>query len=522
MRQISMNGRTRIASAERCPRVLFASPEIYPLAKTGGLGDVSAALPVTLQSSGVDIQLTMPGYGRALDLAEAKQQSVPLGEIAGIAGVALVSARMPDTGLPVWLVDCPALYRRPGGPYTDDKGQVWPDNSIRFAVFCHAVARLAVGLAGLSWRPDVVHLHDWHLGLVPAILVSQDAPHHPRTIFTIHNLAFQGLFPAGDFPHLGLPQEFFASDRIEFYGQVSFLKAGIRFADRLTTVSPSYAREILTPEYGCGLDGLLRGRAEDLVGILNGIDYEAWSPEDATRVPFPYSSRDLGGKRRCKRALQGEIGLATEPSSPLIAFLSRLTEQKMADLLPQVMPTIAAQGAQFVVCGEGERAIEQLLSGLALQYPGRMAIRIGYNEALARRILAGADLLAAPARFEPCGLIQMYAMRYGTLPIVRRTGGHCETVVGDDSRRGRSGPTGFVFNEPTAQDLNNAIERACRLYRQASAWRKMQVRAMRQDFSWRRSAERYLALYRETVQDNEEAIAHGSLGAVDYRLRPAV
>jgi starch synthase len=509
-------------SEKRTVRVLFASPEIYPLAKTGGLGDVSAALPAALERCGTDIRLVMPGYSAALDLVEAKQRSVPLGKVAGIGGVALVSARMPATGLPVWLIDCPALYRRPGGPYTNERGESWPDNAVRFAVLCHAVAKLAGGAAGSSWYPDVVHLNDWHLGLAPVLLAAQRHPHRPASVFTIHNLAFQGLFPAAMFPRLGLPQEYYCSDGVEFYDQVSFLKAGIRYADRLTTVSPSYAREILTPEYGCGLDGLLRSRAEDLVGILNGIDYEAWAPEDALHVPFPYSLADLAGKRRCKKALQDEIGLGAEPGSPLIAFVSRLTEQKMADLLPEIMPTIVAQDAQFVICGEGERSIEQALRRLVVQYPGRIAVRIGYDESLARRILAGADMLAAPSRFEPCGLIQMYAMRYGTLPIVRHTGGQIETVVDDGDPAIRSGGTGFVFKEPTARGLSNAIVRACFRFKHSAVWREMQTRAMRQDFRWRRSAERYHALYRDLTQHDQQAMARLDRGGTDYELRPAV
>ncbi|MDX3966902.1 MAG: glycogen synthase GlgA [Bradyrhizobium sp.] len=483
-------------------RVLFASPEVFPLAKTGGLADVSAALPAALSEVGVDVRVAMPGYTEALDLADGKQKAVPLGNILGLGEAAVIAARTPDTGIPLWLVDCPALFRRPGGLYGDTEGRDWPDNALRFALFSHVVARLALGKAGANWRPHVAHVNDWHLGLVPALLAAQPGP-HPRTILTIHNLAFQGVFPAEIFPRLGLPSEWLTADGVEFYGQVSFLKAGIRFADRLTTVSPNYAQEILTPAFGCGLDGLLRARAGDLVGILNGVDYKSWAPDSPTARHFPYSACDLSGKRRCKADLQDELGFGVDADTPLIAFVSRLTHQKMADVLPEIAPAIAGRGAQLAICGEGDRSIEQALRALEAAYPRQVAVRIGYEEALARRILAGADILVAPARFEPCGLTQMYAMRYGTIPVVRRIGGLADTVVGQG--RGEDSPkrkgTGFTFDAPTSGDLAGAVECALDLYRQPAAWRGMQRRAMRQDFRWMRSAQRYQALYAELVQN---------------------
>jgi starch synthase len=462
------------------------------------LADVSAALPLALAELGVDIQLVMPGYTEALDRAEAKQTAIPITGIPGVQDAAVIPARVPGSGLPIWLLDCPSLYRRDGGVYLDRDGRDWPDNAVRFATFAHAVTRLALGLAAENARIDVVHANDWHLGLVPALLAAEGGI-RPPSVLTIHNLAFQGVFPAEVFPRLGLPPHWFTPDTLEFYGKVSMLKAGIRFADRLTTVSPSYAQEILTPEFGCGLDGFLRARADHLVGILNGIDYGLWAPDDSTVVPFPYDSKNLTGKRRCKAALQTELGLAPNSDAPVIAAISRLTEQKMADVLPEVMPPLAAQGAQFVVCGEGDAAIEQSLKTLEARYPQSVAVRIGYEEPLARRILSGADILAAPSRFEPCGLTQMYAMRYGTVPIVRNVGGLSDTVVGHEPGTVSAKTTGFMFDEPTAGSLTEAIERACRHFRKPIAWRAMQVRAMKQDFRWARSAQRYLDLYRELV-----------------------
>lgn len=482
-------------------RVLFASSEISPMAKTGGLADVSAALPVALADLGVDIRLVMPAYDNALELARNKGTSIRLGNILGLGEAAAIPARTPDHGLPIWLIDCPALFRRLGGLYLDSEGRDWPDNAIRFALLSHVVARLAVGDASIGWRPDAVHVNDWHLGLVPALLARQLGRRTP-SLLTIHNLAFQGVFEADVFPRLGLPGELFTMEGAEFHGRVSFLKAGIRFADRLSTVSPRYAQEILTAEFGCGLDGLLRERAGDLVGIVNGIDCDSWSPEDSACVPFRYNARDLSGKRHCKAALQSELGLDCDPEAPLIAYVSRITKQKMADFLPEIAPLVMAQGAQLAICGEGDRSIESALRLLERQYPGRIAVRIGYQEPLARRLLAGADMLAAPARFEPCGLIQMYAMRFGTVPIVSRVGGLVDSVVGCDDRR--SGPlheaTGIVIDEPTVASLCDAITFACRLYREPVAWRRVQAQAMRQDFSWSPSAERYLSVFADLIR----------------------
>jgi len=501
-------GRPRARGRLEEMRVLFASSEIAPLAKTGGLADVSAALPKALSEAGVDARVAMPGYTEALDRADGKQKAVPLGNILGLGEAAVIAARTPDTGIPLWLVDCPALFRRQGGPYADAEGRDWPDNALRFALFSHVVARLALGKAGANWRPHVAHVNDWHLGLVPALLAAQPRP-RPRTILTIHNLAFQGVFPMEVFPRLGLPSERLTADDIEFYGQVSFLKAGIRFADRLTTVSPTYAHEILTPELGCGLDGLLRERADNLVGILNGVDYKCWTPDNPTALPFPFSARDLSGKRRCKVVLQDELGLGVDPDTPLIAFVSRLTHQKMADALPTAVPAIAVRGAQFAICGEGDRSIEQALRALEAAYPRQVAVRIGYEEAMARRILAGADIFAAPARFEPCGLTPMYAMRYGTVPVVRRIGGLADTVIGHGG--GECSPkrkgTGFMFDPPTADGLTRAMDCALDLYRRPAVWRGIQRRAMRQDFRWIRSAQRYHALYAELVQELRDETA---------------
>jgi starch synthase len=469
-------------------RVLFASSEVFPLAKTGGLADVSSGLPAALGGYGVDIRLVMPGYPEAIDRAEGKGKRIALGNLLGTGEVFLIPARAADTGVPLWLVDCPTLFKRSGGLYADENGREWPDNADRFAAVCHATARIALGQA-VNWRADVVHANDWHMGLVPALLAFRKQP-RPATVFTIHNLAFQGLFPAEVFPRLGLPPETFSADGMEFWGQVSFLKAGIRYADRISTVSPRYAREILTQEFGCGMDGVLRSRSADLVGILNGVDYSNWNPSDAESLPRAYSAADMSGKDACKISLRTELNLDGSNTGPLFLFMSRITEQKMADVLPEVVPSIVERGGQVAVCGRGEAKLEAALHSLSQRHAGRVAVHIGYNEQLAKRALAGADVVLAPARFEPCGLTQLYAMRYGALPVSRRVGGLADTVADNDDAA-----TGFLFDKATATDFRGAIHRACHTYGNRDSWTRMQRQAMAQDFGWRRSAERYLELY---------------------------
>jgi starch synthase len=479
---------------------LFVSSEVYPLAKTGGLADVGASLPAALSAMGVEMRLAMPGYPGALAAAGPVTVQAAVDDFMGAGPLRILAARMPDTGLPVWLVDCPALFQRPGGLYQNEHGEDWPDNARRFAVFSHAVAQLALGRLVPSWRADIVHGNDWHTGLVPVVLAAHGGE-RPATIFTLHNLAYQGVFGAEVFPQLGLPGAMFSPAGIEYYGLVSFLKAGIRFSDRLTTVSPAYAREILTPEYGFGLDGLLRERAADFTGILNGVDYGLWDPAHDPHIPARFTARDIGGKRACKGGLQVELGLDVDPDAPLCVCVSRITDQKMADVLVELVPAIVERGAQFAILGDGVRALEERFREAARRFPGRAAARIGYVEPLAHRYQAGADILLHPARFEPCGLTQLYALRYGTLPVVRWTGGLSDTIVdATDEAIHAETASGFVFREASAAGFIDGIERALALFRQPLAWRKLQLRAMTQDFSWRRSAECYLALYLDLVE----------------------
>ncbi|MGE0747356.1 MAG: glycogen synthase GlgA [Rhodospirillales bacterium] len=489
-------------------RILFVTSEAFPLVKTGGLADVSGALPLALRRLGADVRVLMPGYAGTANALVGARVEAELGDVAGLGETRIVSGRMPDTGIPVLLVDCPARFFRDGGPYQDAEGRDYPDNAERFALLSHVAAAIAGPAAPLGWTPDVIHANDWHAGLLPALLpAARDA--RPATVFTIHNMAFQGVFPAAVFPALGVPDAAFTPDGLEYYGQVSFLKAGLRWSDRLTTVSPTYAREILTPEFGFGMEGLLRARAADLTGILNGIDDVVWDPSTDIVLPANYDHRDLAGKIACKKSVQAEFGLAQEAGTPLVAFISRLTDQKMADILPQAIPALAERGAQIAVLGAGDPAIEAQLRTVAAQYPRVVAVRIGYSEPLAHRLYAGADILLAPARFEPCGLAQLYAMRYGTLPVVRPVGGLADTVTDATEATLAAGTaTGFVFDAPTADGLVGAAARALELYQLPIAWRRVQLRAMAEDFGWSRSAEAYLALYRSLTspgQDGEGA-----------------
>ena len=474
-------------------QVLFVASEIYPLAKTGGLADVCASLPKHLARQGIDIRLLMPGYPGAMEQIKAPQVAADLGEVLPGARVRLVAGWTPDSGLPIWLVDCPALFQRPGTVYQDPDGADWGDNALRFGLLSHVAARIGLGQAALDWRPDIVHAHDWHTGLVP-LLLQQAGPQRPRTVFTIHNAAFLGCFPMESAGQAGLSPEILSGNGIEFYGQISFLKAGVVYADKLTTVSPTYACEIQTPEYGAGLDGLYQARSNDLTGIMNGIDSMLWDPATDPLLPHSYSPDNIEGKRVCKASLQDHSALYIDRRAPLVAFVSRLTRQKMADVVLECLPQMLEQHPrlQFVVHGRGEKDLEEGFSRIALEYPGRLAVRIGYEEPYAHRLQAGADILLHGSRFEPCGLTQLYAMRYGTIPVVRRVGGLADSVI-DAAMKDA---TGFVFEEENGKSMHQALRRCIESYEEHPCdWSRMQERIMKMDFSWSRSANKYVQLY---------------------------
>lgn len=476
-------------------KILFVVSEAHPLVKTGGLADVAGALPAALTTLGEEIRVMLPAYPAALAALGGVDEWLSLGDPLGAGEVRLGLGRMPDSGVPVWLVDCPPLYDRPGSPYQDPEGIDWLDNDLRFAALARAAAIVCDAGAFVGWRPDVLHAHDWQTGLAPAYLALRGGQ-RPATVFTIHNVGFPGIFPADRLSELGLPPESFFTQGVEYYGNISFLKAGIYYSDRITTVSPTYAREVLDPEESGGLGGLLASRGSDLSGILNGIDAATWDPARDPCIARPYTAERLGDKAANKTALQRELGLP-EDSGPLLGVVSRLTGPKGLDLILEAMPAILAEKAQLVVLGSGEPKLERKFARAAKAHPLQVAARIGYDEELAHRIQAGADILLVPSRSEPCGLTQLYALRYGTVPVVRRTGGLADTVK--NATGSRSG-TGFVFSEANADDLLGAVLAAIKAYRKPRAWRMLQRRAMKADFRWDVSARQYQALYLDLVR----------------------
>lgn len=478
-------------------RVLQVSAELFPLLKTGGLADVAGALPAALAAAGAEPRLLVPGFPAIHDALTHECAVAPVALPWSEGRAALLRGRLPGFEQLVYVLDAPGLFDRPGNPYADDSGLAYADNHRRFALLGLAAARLAEGLDA-SWRPDIVHAHDWHAGLACAHIAASRSRRRTdaKTVFTVHNLAYQGLFPASQFGELGLPASHYAIEGVEFYGQVSFMKAGLHFADAITTVSPSYAREIQTPEQGCGLDGLLRHRAGVLQGILNGVDYGVWSPHGDRAIAARYSADEVAGKAACKAALQRECGLAETPDAPLFGIVSRLTEQKGLPLVLQALDDLLAGGGQLVVLGAGEARLEAEFSAAAHRQPGRVARRTGMDEALAHRIVAGSDVMLVPSRFEPCGLTQLYGLSYGALPLVHRVGGLADTVVDttlEDLAAGTA--TGFVFDGFTVDAYRRALRRAFALWSRPEDWGRVREAAMRQRFGWDTAAARYVDLY---------------------------
>jgi len=484
-------------------KVLHAAAEVFPLVKTGGLADVVGALPEALSVAGADTRLILPGMPAILRGLEKPKIVCEIGAAFGAARVTLRLGRLAHNGLMAYVVDAPYLFNRAGNPYLMPDGGEWPDNLQRFALLSWAAAHLAAGELDPAWTPDVLHAHDWHVALACAYLANHPST-QTATVYTVHNLAYQGLFPAGDFHMLGLPAKFMVPGGLEFHGQFSFMKAGLKHAHRVTTVSPNYAREIATDEFGCGLNGLIRSRGAEVTGILNGVDRVIWNPETDPLIAATYRAQDLSGKALCKAALQREMGLRVDPHAPLLAVVSRLTSQKGLDLLLAALPTLLhdqrAHPAQLVVQGSGDVQLEAAFKDAAAAYSGRVAVNLAYDEALAHRVIAGADAMLVPSRFEPCGLTQLYALRYGTVPIVRNVGGLADTVV-DASHHAVQADTatGFLFDHATAPALAHAMANAIHAYHQPDHWQRLMRRGMAQNFSWAVAAEQYLALYQDAL-----------------------
>ena len=476
-------------------RVLFVSPEAYPLIKTGGLADVSGALPSALSELGVDIRLLLPAYRSVFPAVDDLRVIAALGNPFGTGEIQILEGHIPTYSHPVWLVDCSSLFDRGGDPYHDEYGNGWGDNGMRFAVFSWAAACLSVRGSPLSWVPDILHMNDWQSALAAAYLRSWGQP-HARTVTSIHNLAYQGNFPPDILLSIGIPYDLYQPEGLEFYHHVSFMKAGIFYSDWLTTVSPTYAREIQTPQFGYGLEGLLAHRSPTLTGILNGADYTVWDPASDPHIPHPYAAPDFKPKALNKAVLQRELGLEEKPDAPLFVIISRLTHQKGIDLVLTTMPSLIAQGGQLAVLGTGDKDLEHAFRQVSDQNRKQLSVTIGYSEELAHRLQAGGDILLMPSRYEPCGLTQMYAFRYGTVPLVSRTGGLVDTVTDagyDNLQHGMA--TGFLFDAANAASLQWNIERAVAHYHQPAQWAKIRQTGAAQDFSWRVSAQRYKNLY---------------------------
>lgn len=481
-------------------RVLHVCSEIYPLLKTGGLADVAGALPAAQAKNGCDARVLVPGFP-ALRAGVLDQALVAeLAPVFGSGAIRLYRGFLPGSGIAVYVIDAPDLYDRPGNPYADAENRDYPDNHRRFALLGWIAARMAEGLDP-SWRPQVVHAHDWHAGLAPAYLKAAEQAAGQRlagSVQTVHNLAYQGNFPGHVFDQLHLPRHFFDVNGVEFHGDVSFLKAGLFYADKLTTVSPTYAREIQGNDQGCGLDGLLRSRAGDLAGVLNGVDETVWNPATDRLIPKVYDNRSMAGKFKGKTALQQEAGLALQNEAPLFCVVSRLTEQKGLHLVLDALPEIVKRGGQIMVLGAGDAGLEAAFRAAAAAHPESVAVKIGYDEGLSHRLIAASDVILVPSRFEPCGLTQLYGLKYGTLPLVRRVGGLADTVV-DCSLENIADAvaTGFVFETFDTAGMTTALRRAFALYNRKSDWKLVQKTAMQQQFGWDAAAADYLALYLE-------------------------
>jgi starch synthase len=479
-------------------RVLFVTSEVAPIIKTGGLADVSAALPAALHAMGVDIRVLLPGYPQVLK-ALLKFEIVvdfgihPLSDFFSAPPFRLLLGTLPG-GVPLYVLDCPEMYMRGGGPYQDEHGEDWADNAQRFGLFSKIAAQLGSAESPLLWKPDVVHCNDWQSGLAPAYLHYAKDP--ASCVMTVHNLAFQGIFPSAVVPELGLPWASYTTDGVEFYGNLSFLKAGIAYAGHITTVSPSYAKEIQTDALGFGLQGLLIHRNKSLTGIINGLDIDEWNPATDPFLASHYDVDDVSGKSANKLELQKRLGLHIDAEIPLFGLVSRFADQKGLDLVLAIADKLISLPAQLVLLGSGDTAMQRAALALAHQHSGQIAAYVGFDEGLSHLIEAGSDIFLMPSRFEPCGLNQMYSQRYGTPPVVHATGGLIDTVTDFNTATLKQGvASGFVFKSMDTASFLATIQRAVDLYKDKKSWRALQHICMSKNFGWELSAKAYQKIY---------------------------
>jgi len=490
-------------------KILFVASEGLPYSKTGGLADVIEGLPRALKELGHEVAVLLPRYrGTKADTTLISSVTLPMGDRVRFPAIA---EGKPENGVRYFFVEDPEFFDRPG--IYGDKAGDYSDNAERFAEF----SRTAIEVVKRVWLPDVIHCHDWQTALVPVLLRTEHAADPPvrslPVVFTIHNLAYQGVFPRSALRKIGLPESLFALDALEFYGKVNFMKGGLLYADYLTTVSRRYAKEIQTAEYGAGLEGVMAKRADRLVGILNGVDYAAWNPERDSFIAKNYSAQDLTGKSACKKDILESFKLPDENlSRPLIGIVSRFVDQKGFDLIAEIADDLLAEDVGLVALGSGQPEYEALFRDLAKKYPARVGVRITFDEALAHKVEAGADMFLMPSRYEPCGLNQMYSLRYGTPPVVRATGGLDDTVqnFGPRSRQGSHQGTGFKFQEYTAEALLASVRAALKVFRDPEAWRTLQQNGMAKDFSWKASASAYVTLYEAAKRSRIPRVARSS------------
>jgi len=476
-------------------QVLHVCSELFPLLKTGGLADVAGALPAAQIAGGTDVRVLIPAFP---DIKRGIGDTQVVGHLDTFAGHVTLRYGV-FQGVGIYIIDVPGLYDRPGSPYHDQSSYAYPDNHLRFALLSWMAAELGNGFDAM-WKPDILHSHDWHAGLTSAYVRARHIP--VKTVFTVHNLAFQGLFDGYHLQHLQIPFEFFQMYGLEFYGQISYLKAGLFYSDHITTVSPTYAKEITRPEFGYGMEALLleRQREGRLTGILNGVDDAIWQPRDDVLLSARYDADDLRSKMINKAYLQRAMGLDVDDSRLVFAVVSRLTNQKGLDLVLEALPDLLERGGQLALLGAGDAVLQQAFLTAAADNPGQVGVQLGYHESFSHRIIGGADVIMVPSRFEPCGLTQLYGLKYGTLPLVRRTGGLADTVVDCALENLADGTaSGFVFEEANGKSLGSAIRRAFVLWSRPKHWRHVQHHAMGIDFGWQVAAQAYLSLYQRLL-----------------------
>lgn len=482
-------------------KVLFVSSEVFPLIKTGGLADVSGSLPSALQHLGIDIRILIPGYPAVLNQLSDLHHLASISNLPVIEHAELLLGTIAGTQVKVIVIKAAGLYERDGGPYADSSGQEWLDNPLRFGILAKVAAVLSSSQSPLNdWQPDIVHCNDWQSGLTPAYMKLSEHS-LAKSVISLHNMAFQGCYPPSWLSTLALPHANFSIEGYEYHGQLSFLKAGIVYADAITTVSPRYAQEIQTAAFGFGLEGLLAKRGHEIKGILNGIETDEWNPAIDPYLCKQYTIANISGKKQVKAALQKTLGLSNDASAPLLGVVSRLTHQKGLDmLLPCIQPLLDA-GCQLALLGSGERTLEQAFVDLASRNPGKVSVTIGYNEPLSHQMMAASDLFIMPSRFEPCGLNQLYGLAYGTPPVVNATGGLADSVIDTDSSSIKNATAnGFVMIEASADALLASINRALELFKNdKKTWRKIQKNGMSKNLSWDKSALEYLQLYQSLV-----------------------